>query len=80
MTIIRVVEGESFVSDSPHVELIERSGSGTLEFEILSVLGADTSDTPESCYHRALPHLSIWEFFSQFRAIFVGLLVPFISL
>lgn len=51
-----------------------------LEFEILSVLGADTPDTPESCYHRALPHLSIWESFSQFRAIFVGLLVPFISL
>lgn len=29
MTIVRVGEGESFVSDSPHVELIERSGSGT---------------------------------------------------
>lgn len=51
-----------------------------LEIEILSVLGADTPDTPESCHHRALPHLSIWESFSQFRAIFVELLVPFISL
>lgn len=29
VTIVRVREGGSFVSDSPHVELIERSGSGT---------------------------------------------------
>lgn len=79
MSIIRD-NGRGHLYLIPPVLRLLKGQAQALEIEILSVLGADIPDTPESHHHRALPHLSIWESFSQFRAIFVGLLVPFISL